>query len=201
MPGMTPSYPPSGAYPPGAPVYAGPMEPPRKGMHGCLKGCLIALGVVVVMTCVGAGLVWYFWSRIYAASVNWAGDLAITAVTDSTPFTPDEVSEMRALKEVTVKAALEEKFTAAHKQKLAYSIDRLNQRGSRRNQAFTHRDVMRLMDDIEAVCRDAGCDMTEVDKYRARRSKEAEAAGPDTGAPPEVEETPPDEDEWGEEGK
>lgn len=201
MPEMTPSYPPGGAYPPGAPAYAGPMEPPKKGMHGCLKGCLIALGVVVVMTCVGAGLAWYFWSRIQAWVIDRGSDIVIQAVSESANLTTDERSEMLALKDVVVKAYREDKFTKDHGMKIQASINRLNGGGPRGNGQLTHREAMRLMDDVEAVCRDAGCDMTQVDKYRPKRSKEAEATGPPKGTPPEGEETPPDDDGSGEEGK
>ena len=191
---VTPSYPTAGAFPPGAPPYAGPVEPPKKGMHGCLKGCLIAFGVVVVMTCVATGLVWYFWPRIEAALIEQGSEMVIQAVSQSAHLTPDEQNEMRALKDVVVKAIRENKFTDAHSMKIQASINRINQGGSRGNQQLTHHEVMRLMDDIEALCRDVGCDMTQVDNHRARRSKETETKGYDTGQQPPEPEAPPDED-------
>lgn len=203
MPDVTPSFPSAGAYPPGAPPYAGPVEPPKKGMHGCLKGCLITLGVMVVMCCVGAGLAWYFWPRIEAFLVERTADMVIVALSESANLTADETKEMHALKDVLVKAIREDKFNQAHGMKLQASFDRLNRGGGRSGQQLTHRDVMRLMDEIEAVCRDAGCDMSQVDKYRSMRSKEKDTGAPDPEAPPddgstepsdEGDEVPPEDD-------
>lgn len=177
MPGST------GAYPPGIPYALPPVTPPpKKGMNGCLKGCLIFFATVILLTCVGTGMLWYFRREILAWTVEKGSDAIITAVADVAGLSTSEVNEVAALKKVVLDGIRLDRFQRAHLQKMGEAMARLNRRIDKDGRP-TRKDVIDVVDEVEEVCRDVGCDMTEVDRYRARRAAPASSPAEESGSP------------------